>query len=795
MQIHELNNYIGNLDSSAYLAVDNGSDTGKVSARLLLAATNAEIEDLELSLNERIDNIIAGGDAPSEAEIIDARRGADGVDYTSLGTAIRTQFTNLESNVEYGVEPLPTIIQGDTNSAGQLVTNTKRIRTEGLIPVKKGHVLQFKGGAVTRKFLVNKYATDMSYLGATSFYVDYANYEVDYDGFAIIIFAKNDISATIAPTDYDATTNHISVNGVRVETLEDLSNSIEFLEYPFKASEVSIGTLQINNNSFSNDTSAFGTPYKIPLDPGEVVEITPQVPTGLTDVDVYLRVGAYANGSMDGTAGATIENLTNIGTSSYTITQIDGYAYILVGVYYKKHSDSSAITDIVNQFSPTDIALTISKKKYRKPIVYLNDYYEHADDNSKITYIGLCSQSGNVGYELVNTRIWLGQGFGRAVTRITVNEGDKIEFGVSDAWNAAQYQYQYIYTDTDNIIIKSNSGSFTTANKADRIKFKAEYSGYVFIAIRPTSGTFQAALITDAEDWSATYLKILPISDETIIDCNMVCDNMTVYKDDGVMRKLSPVLSTQFCIHRGWNNAPDNTLQAFWNAKKNGYSLMEGDVRVTSDGVPVLAHDATITGKLNGVSTTYTIANETYDTLKQLVLSDSYPDCHVPSVDDVLSFGRCAKIKYLFDCKILTDQMAIDLMALVKKYHMVNDVIFNTNGDTSMADKFVSLDENVNLLFPITANTTTYDTYLNREGETYLSASISAIGNTLSVTEYYELSEKGFIMGVWNVSNTNISAAVDLTPYFIEMTDATKSSYDWFDLVSSAIKNKYDVVF
>lgn len=32
MQIHELNNYGGELGSEAYLAVDNGNDTRKVSA-------------------------------------------------------------------------------------------------------------------------------------------------------------------------------------------------------------------------------------------------------------------------------------------------------------------------------------------------------------------------------------------------------------------------------------------------------------------------------------------------------------------------------------------------------------------------------------------------------------------------------------------------------------------------------------------------------------------------------------------------------------------------------------------
>lgn len=82
MQIHELNNYTGTLND-AYMAVDDGSDTGK-----------EKIKDITDPLNTRIDNIIAGT-APSAAEVTDARLGADGVVYPSLGAAIRGQVDDL----------------------------------------------------------------------------------------------------------------------------------------------------------------------------------------------------------------------------------------------------------------------------------------------------------------------------------------------------------------------------------------------------------------------------------------------------------------------------------------------------------------------------------------------------------------------------------------------------------------------------------------------------------------------------------------------------------------------------
>lgn len=86
MQIHELNNYSGSI-GDAYLAADNGSDTGKMKTTALTDPLNA-----------RIDNIIAGP-APSAAEIVDARLGADEVTYPSLGAAIRDQVTDLKGDL------------------------------------------------------------------------------------------------------------------------------------------------------------------------------------------------------------------------------------------------------------------------------------------------------------------------------------------------------------------------------------------------------------------------------------------------------------------------------------------------------------------------------------------------------------------------------------------------------------------------------------------------------------------------------------------------------------------------
>ena len=163
MQIHELNNYKGTLDSSAYLAVDNGSDTGKVSTTELLAEANAAVSHL----NGRIDNIIAGGEAPSASEIVDARYGADGVTYPSLGAAIRDQVTDLKSDlvkvedatvikeektITIDITTETNYHEGYMNKTGEIVSSDNYKYTDK-IPVKSGDIIDTGNKAYNLRYV------------------------------------------------------------------------------------------------------------------------------------------------------------------------------------------------------------------------------------------------------------------------------------------------------------------------------------------------------------------------------------------------------------------------------------------------------------------------------------------------------------------------------------------------------------------------------------------------------------------------------------------------------------------
>lgn len=124
MQIHELNTFGGTLGANDFFATDNSIDTSKVSAA-----------DMFAPLNTRIDNIIAGP-ASSAEEVIDARLGADGKAYDSLGDAIRDQLSDVNVDASQIANAILNIT-GDvlplSLELGSINTNTGRDteRTDG----------------------------------------------------------------------------------------------------------------------------------------------------------------------------------------------------------------------------------------------------------------------------------------------------------------------------------------------------------------------------------------------------------------------------------------------------------------------------------------------------------------------------------------------------------------------------------------------------------------------------------------------------------------------------------------
>ena len=107
-------------------------------------------------------------------------------------------------------------------------------------------------------------------------------------------------------------------------------------------------------------------------------------------------------------------------------------------------------------------------------------------------------------------------------------------------------------------------------------------------------------------------------------------------------------------LHRGWHEGvPDNTIPAYYLMKQKGYDWGECDVRISADGIPVLCHDATVTGLLNGVSTTLTVAEANAADITALVLKShgTFGDIHPCTLAELLELARTIDIGIVIDFK------------------------------------------------------------------------------------------------------------------------------------------------
>ena len=125
------------------LATDKADKTALASE--VSARTSADI-----TINARIDEIIApSGEAPSVAEVTDARVGADGKTYASLGTAIRTQNNMLSSNIGYDTPFTDNAKQiGIISSNLWAYTDDDRF-TYIIIPISSGDIIDLQASLST----------------------------------------------------------------------------------------------------------------------------------------------------------------------------------------------------------------------------------------------------------------------------------------------------------------------------------------------------------------------------------------------------------------------------------------------------------------------------------------------------------------------------------------------------------------------------------------------------------------------------------------------------------------------
>lgn len=140
--------------------------------------------------------------------------------------------------------------------------------------------------------------------------------------------------------------------------------------------------------------------------------------------------------------------------------------------------------------------------------------------------------------------------------------------------------------------------------------------------------------------------------------------------------------------HRGWssispgepagdnqivNFVPENTKEAVRFCAERGAFGIEGDTKISKDGVPVIFHDYNLSRVTKGVHTG-AIESYTYDELKAMdvgsYVSAKYKDARIMNYDEWLGeCKRCSIMPVAEWSAPMTEQQANDLILIIKKYY------------------------------------------------------------------------------------------------------------------------------
>lgn len=177
--------------------------------------------------------------------------------------------------------------------------------------------------------------------------------------------------------------------------------------------------------------------------------------------------------------------------------------------------------------------------------------------------------------------------------------------------------------------------------------------------------------------------------------------------------------------HRGYNKiAPENTLPAFRMSHKVGFKWVETDLRYSSDGVPVLIHDATVDRTSDGSGNVDAL---TIDQLKALDFGSwknaSYAGTRIPTFDEFLGLVIETGLKVVLEIKAgLFATFYDSVFKKIQKADIADKFFFMIDSETWLAAANSSL-AGANLVYlvgdSITGAEDFFDGLTNSNGNKY----------------------------------------------------------------------------
>ncbi|HAP4931546.1 TPA: hypothetical protein IUX84_000540 [Enterococcus faecalis] len=211
--------------------------------------------------------------------------------------------------------------------------------------------------------------------------------------------------------------------------------------------------------------------------------------------------------------------------------------------------------------------------------------------------------------------------------------------------------------------------------------------------------------------------------------------------------------------HRGaTTRAPENTLEAFDHAIKDGYKALEMDVQMSKDGQLFLMHDTKLDRTTNG---TGIATNYTWKELHELnIKKDDYPEykdilLKIPKFEDVISILKDKDIVINIDGSKgdWKDQNFVNKLVTVLKDNNMFEKTFFVLTDKNIRDSFKDKYQDAKVSWLYDSNNSLDDEIKQASTDETILFSISL--NNVNEEHVKKLNDSGIYYQVYGVNNTS----------------------------------------
>lgn len=463
----------------------------------------------------------------------------------------------------------------------------------------------------------------------------------------------------------------------------------------------------------------------------------------------YGEVGGLGTlGGIAGKVNGSVTECTNNGTVKGTEDIIGGIVGWVVNIIYGK-------TIYTTNYQKGTVTGPNSEEIIGKGYVYIED----SGEAGPITEAEFKAQPAVFGSPWVtgNTRM-------KIMVKIRMEKGTTVTF-LGDTsvycWGVMES------TDPDNAVngaYKDSGWNTSWANPEERTYTTTYATGYFVITVGRLDASGKPTLALTQEELDNIH-SLFRVEGQKAAGSGSGAINNPTLNDSMVS-----------VGHRGWYEAPENTLAAYRESYNHGFKYVECDVQFTKDGVAVLLHDDTIDRTSNGSGT---LSQMTYAELLQYDFSyDSSDSVHdfsayrgekIPTFKEFIDLCKELGLHPYIEIKgNLTDSEASQLVKIVSDAGMLDSVSWLGFSGDALA-RIVSIDKGARVVWVLT---NTDSIKIAKNNIPFAEANLMTGESEVVFDLYYTLVDQSVVdllshynipLEVWTVNDYN--AIVNLHPY------------------------------